>query len=141
MNDAQTNSDSLTVPRIIWLAMVIAVILYGAFVLVLPGKKSEPGGDLVPIFALVAGMLAACSFVVRTVLTRALNGDAARGANMVPYVVAFALAEAIAIFGLVLHLLGEPQLVSLGFVVAGLVVLTLHFPIRHGGGARSSLPA
>lgn len=111
--------------------MIMAVIGYGVVTVAAPGSESDAGGALAPVLGLVAVALALGSFAARGVLARALA--AAPGAALVPFIVAFAMAEAVAVFGLVLHFLGAPLPVSLAFFGGGLAVLALHFPLRAGG--------
>jgi hypothetical protein len=118
---------NLPAVRIIYFALVGAVLIYGGLIQMV----SPPGGAKVPypvgeVILGVALLTAAAALFVRYRLAAAATP--ARALNL--YVLSFALAEAPAIFGLVLHFLGGSRGVAFGLVFTSLAVLFLCYPRR-----------
>ncbi len=109
--------------------MIFAVIAYGVVVVSIPAAPGGNVGTLLPIFLGLAALFAVKSFVVKLVLRSVLSKSTPNSALLVPNIVAFALSEAVALLGLVLHFVGATLPQSLGFFGGGLLLLALHFPM------------
>ena len=111
--------------RIIYFALVGAVLIYGGLIRMVPppagAKVPYPVGELILGVALLTAVAA---LWVRYRL--AATATPARSHNF--YILSFALSEAPAIFGLVLHFLGESREVAFGLVFTSLAVLFLCYP-------------
>lgn len=127
-----TPADRTLVARVIWAALVVAVVLYYA-VLVHVLRIAPEGADLPlanQLRTMLLGLAAAQTLAVWIAWTRLAtppggNGDGAQRAFAV-HIICWALAEAIAIYGLVLGLVAR-RVESL-FFVWGFVMLVLLRP-------------
>lgn len=141
---------SLSVPRIMWLALLVSQVIY-AVLLNVPGlmetAPQPPPAAMRYGFAAFALMAAIASFVVPSflwsaALKRSPYGgaqDTSRGHDdvalkhgmrlgMTPFILGLALNEAVAIFGLILGILGEPWPFTTPFFAAALVLMFIRFP-------------
>lgn len=130
-------SEQLTVPRVIWAALFGSTLVYVA-VLELTTGLGEPRWEILVTPLLVAGATSAGASLVlpRVLLQRhrvarrdstAAPKDPA-GAYLVTLILALALAESIAIFGLVLGLQGAPPKVVMPFFALAWVLMIVRFP-------------
>jgi len=97
------------VARIVWLAMLVAVGLYAVVLAVLLGQDGTPG-DVTALRRVFMG-LAFGDFVVIYALRQRLPLDARPAGDaqavLTTYIMCWALSEAVALFGLVLGILGR----------------------------------
>jgi hypothetical protein len=148
MNDSPPASASVPSPFVVWIiwgALVVSVLVYGGIGLALapaPDPAEQPPEDaasaMVPVLAVVAVGALAASFVLRVVfLSRLGQGrkpdgadPAAFGKFLTLHVVLFALAESVAIHGLVLRFAaGISNGLFLAFLGAALFGLACHAPL------------
>ncbi len=118
---------------LIWGSFLMAQVLFVALLLagIAPTGGSRPG-ELVTVFA----VLALGAGIGAQVMWRRARGPFDRvmretpdPATLLPlYIVAWALDETIALFGLVLGLLGFPPAVWSAFSVAGFILTLIHRP-------------
>ena len=134
-------------PRIIWATLLFSQAMY--VLLMLGGYLQRPSEAPDPIMlyaiGLVAGVVAIVSFVVPRFVHRAgvarSVGDLrhheasvetiqqrALAIGFTPFILSVALSEAVAIFGLVLFLIGFPFLESVPFSAAGALLTLVRFP-------------
>ena len=118
---------NLPAVRIIYFALVGAVLIYGGLIQMVPppagAKVPHPVGEVI---LGVAFLTAVAALFVRYRLADAATPALSLGI----YVLSFALSEAPAIFGLVLHFLGGSREVAFGLVFTSLAVLFLCYPRR-----------
>ncbi len=124
---------SLTIPRILWAGLFVSTFMYLA-----PLELMEPGASgwkplLVPlVFAAVT--MAGLSLVAPRLLLRQRSspGMPARTppqrAYLFSLLVSMSFAESVAIFGLILGLLGAPEMTVLPFFAASWVLMLIRFP-------------
>ena len=117
-------------PYVIMAALMASIVIYAALVFMVPATSGPDAGLLEILEYALAGIAAATATAVY--LWPQLTGPAAPQAGMGRLIFRAALAESIAIYGLVLHFLGAPFTHALGFIAASLVVL---------GVVASELPA
>jgi len=126
--------DSLFVPRILWAALFASTLLY---VLVLEVVEVQTGSSwqmLVYPLAFIAVTTGGASLIApRMMFTRPSN-DASTGPDNGGYltslIVALALAESVAIFGLVLGFLGAPPMVVVPFFAVAWILMIIRFPTK-----------
>ena len=117
---------------IIWGAQVSALVMF--FVLTrIVGREADAGGDndrvLLLALAVAALMAFALSFVLKAKLISQAAAQGRPDLATSAYIIAFALCEAAAIFGVVAHFVtGAPE--SLYFFIPAALGLALHFPRR-----------
>lgn len=134
----------LKMPRILWFAMLVS---QGVYVYVArtaaPDTPADGAGTLVVPLAAAAFVSAMMSFALPMFLHRSamrrvepstMGGapaDLARIAvalYFTPFVLAIALSESVAVFGVVLALQGLPQSTYLPFIGAGALLVLVRFP-------------
>ncbi|MEM1349274.1 MAG: hypothetical protein AAGI01_12005 [Myxococcota bacterium] len=129
----------LLVTRILWAAMLMSIFLYVGltFVLTMPeGFEAEAHTQAVFIgsFAVVSLSILGVTFVLRQVMffrkfeKGDLTADSAPAAYQTVAIVSFAMAEAIALFGFVLHMTTYDPVAPLPFFGLGLVLLLMLYP-------------
>jgi len=123
---------SLLLPRIIWAALFGSTLLYVA-ILELATVRDE--GDWMVLFyplVLAAASTAGASLLVPRIMLRRRANDRSvevRERNLVTeLIITLALAESVAIFGLVLGFLGAPARVVVPFFAASWALMLLRFP-------------
>ena len=130
-------NKQLTVPRILWAALLGSTLIYVA-VLELAAKSGEPHWEflMLPLSTGAVTTAAASLAVPRIMVRRHRSGrdrddsslPEAAGAYLIALIVALALAESVAIFGLVLGLLGAPPKVVMPFFAVAWVLMLIRFP-------------
>jgi len=111
--------------RIIYFALVASVLVYGAIIhFVRPAAGAALPSVLRDVFLGLAAVTAAGALFVR----HKLAASATPPRNVGFYVMSFALSEAPALFGLVIHFLGGSRELAFGLVFASLCVLFLCYP-------------
>lgn len=141
---------SLSVPRIMWLALLVSQVIYAALLNV-PGvmeiaPQPPPAGMRYGLaaFALLAAI---ASFAVpRLLWSAALKASPYQGAQdtsrghdeaalkhgmrlgMPPFILGLALSETVAIFGLISGVLGEPWPVTTPFFATSMGLMLVRFP-------------
>ncbi|MBT8450980.1 MAG: hypothetical protein KJO40_03320 [Deltaproteobacteria bacterium] len=124
--------DSLFVARILWAALFASTLIY---LLVLEVVELQSGSSwetlLYPLaFASVA--TAGASLIAPRMLRRGggHNSTVTHDRDLTILIVALALAESIAIFGLVLGFLGAPATVVVPFFAAAWILMIIRFPTK-----------
>ena len=122
--DDDKKREAKPVARIIWVALLGSIVMYTGLAWFLRGQRSEPPapevGLFTQVFAALAVMQGIASFVMRSVLK-----DAPYFTRMV---VCWAIVEGIALYGLVLALLGGDLTWTYGFSGLSALLLALHAP-------------
>lgn len=129
-------AERLRVARIVHAALVGSVVVYGALVFVL---KPQEQAELDPVVAWVLGAVALVLAVASMLLPAKMYGaalrsalgredrasvrDRAPGLHFTPFILGMALAEAVALIGLVLVLAGEG--LEIGLTLVGVAVLLM----------------
>jgi hypothetical protein len=119
------------VALVVWGAQVMALVMFFALTRVVGGGSGAAGEGRALLLALAAAGLTtfALSFVLKAKLLAQAAERRRPELATSAYVVAFALCEAAALFGLVAHFAtGAPE--ALYFFVPAAVGLALHFPRR-----------
>jgi len=123
---------SLLLPRIIWAALFGSTLLYVA-ILELATVQSEGNWRILfyPLGLAAVSTAGASLLVPRIMLRRRVNGQSAGQEErnyLTELIVTLALAESVAIFGLVLGFLGAPARVAVPFFAVTWVLMLLRFP-------------
>jgi F0F1-type ATP synthase membrane subunit c/vacuolar-type H+-ATPase subunit K len=121
----QTKASGLTL-WVIWGALTLSILLYFV-ILQMTGHEEEPkvppGPGFVQILTGAALVSLVSSFVIRKVVTlplaEKLNDPANFAKILTSCIISWALAEAVAIYGLVLGMMGAPILTCGLFFIAG----------------------
>ena len=129
--------SSLRLLRIIHGAMLASVVLY-AGVAESARSSEHPPAVLLPALAAMGAGLAAGAFILRRMwvesaeerLRLAPDDTAALNRWRAGHITTFALAEAIALYGLVLRVLGAPFLHAAGFYAIAVLLLLMFTPRR-----------
>jgi len=128
----------LAVPRILWAALFISTLLY-LVVLALTEMPGEPGWQVLLLPLGFAGLTTAgASLVLPQLLLRKRSAPRAKAqppgdadsAYQVALIAAMALAEAVAIYGLILGFRGAPTMVVLPFFVVTWLLMLIRFPTQ-----------
>lgn len=132
-------TGQLAVPRILWAALFFSTLIYVA-VLELRPAPGEPRWEALVFPLLFAGATTAGASLLAPRIMKSrrpserTSPDAASkdapGAYLVALIVALALAESVAIFGLVLGFLGAPPSVVMPFFAVAWVLMIIRFPTR-----------
>lgn len=131
-------TGQLAVPRILWAALLGSTLIYVA-VLELAAEIGEPRWEFLLLPLSVAGLAAAGASLLgpRIMLRRRRSGrgseeaaDDASGGYLVALIIALALAESVAIFGLVLGLQGAPPRIVMPFFAVAWVLMLIRFPTQ-----------
>jgi hypothetical protein len=122
----------LLVPRILWLALFLSTLIY-LYVLDVSTVQGEPSWEGlwtgISIVAVAVG--AASLFAPRLLVKRRPtkpNGGSSENRYVTSLILAMALAEAVAIYGLVLGFKGAPWSVVLPFFVGAWILMLIRFP-------------
>ena len=109
--------EQRTKELILWFAMAFSIVMYAVVTLLIPTEATGDQGALVTALSLVAFGVVAASLQIRK-----RTPDQWKG-----FIVALALCESAALFGLVLWFIAASQVayVLMGLGLAGLL---LHFP-------------
>ena len=120
-NQVSTDPSIIDKLKVIWIVMLSAAIIYGGLAWILgPVAAVDPELSrwLVIFGAVFAGIILLAVFLLKQLIA-GLTGD-----NYVSYaVVRWSMVEMIAIFGLVLRIVGSDVLTALAFVALGLAML------------------
>ncbi|MBL9131377.1 MAG: hypothetical protein JNG86_09270 [Verrucomicrobiaceae bacterium] len=120
---------------VIWAALIMGLVTMSFVITVQDGTRSED--SLTHIFALVAGVNCALSFVVRHFMLGGfrrgavtIESDAGRGRYLTGHVIVFALSESIGVLGFVngLNSRGETD-AWLPFIGGSIMLLLFHIPL------------
>lgn len=126
--DPKATPPQMPVRRLVWVAMLLAVAMYG--VVGFLALREPVGSSPVPGWAWFAAgvILGAGAFWVPRVLNdKAVSRPAGQALRM-DEILGWALAESLAILGLVQVILGGPRSTLVGFLVASAVILILQKP-------------
>ena len=116
---------------IIWGAQLSALAMFLVLTRVIPAEArgGESGRTLLLVLAAVGLVTFALSFVLKAKLLSQAAAQRRPELATTAYIIAFALCESVALFGLVAHFAtGAPE--SLYFFVPAALGLALHFPRR-----------
>ncbi|MGB5696159.1 MAG: hypothetical protein WBM46_10935 [Polyangiales bacterium] len=122
----------LLVPRILWFALFLSTLIY-LYVLDVTTLHGEPSwerlwtGISIAAVAVGAASLFAPRLLVKRRPTR-LNGGSSENRYLTSFILAMALAEAVAIYGMVLGFKGAPSSVVLPFFVGAWILMLIRFP-------------
>jgi F0F1-type ATP synthase membrane subunit c/vacuolar-type H+-ATPase subunit K len=129
---AAAMAGKLLVPRILWLALLLSTLVY-LYVLDVTAVRGEPSWEQLwaglAITAMATG--AASLFAPRLLVKRHPanpNDGPAENRYVTGLVLAMALAEAVAIYGLVLGFQGAPFSVVLPFFAGAWFLMLIRFP-------------
>lgn len=123
---------------IIWGALCFSLIMYAGMLNVMTfAPAKNPQESLTGIFALVAGVAAAMSFVIRKLMLGGftdgrlkVDGFTDRNRFVAGHVVVFALSESVGVLGFVNGLMSYGQMDAwLPFIGGSLILLLLHIPL------------
>lgn len=125
--------NKLLVPRILWFALFVSTLIYVYVLDVTPPKGEstwEPISTFMTVAAVVSGL--ASLFGPRLLVKPASKSKAANATPMNQYqvglILAMALAEAVAIYGMILGFRGAPNSVVLPYFIAAWVLMLIRFP-------------
>ena len=140
MNSAGQNAPTLPVIRIVWLALVVAIVIYGVLAFVIPPQAGTArtgfGNQTVLILYVAAALVLLTAVVFPRIMRRsaAANRDHTSSTQAsaisqrawVANVIRWALLEAIAILGLMASMIdGSPMLfLPLGLIAAAGMILS-----------------
>jgi len=127
--------DSLFVPRILWAALFASTLIYLLVLEVVELQNGSSWETLLYPLAFAAVTTAGASLMApRMMLRRRPARDTSTvthdGSYLTTLIVALALAESVAIFGLVLGFLGAPPTVVVPFFVVAWILMIIRFPTR-----------
>lgn len=120
---------------VIWAALIMGLVTMAFVITVQDGTRSEE--SLASIFALVAGVNCALSFVVRHFMlggfrkgTLSLDTPQGQGAYITGHIIVFALSESIGVLGFVngLNSRGDTD-AWLPFIGGSILLLLVHIPL------------
>lgn len=125
-------AGKLLVPRILWFALFLSTLVY-LYVLDLTTVQGEPSWEkLLTGLAITAVAVGAASLFAPRLLVKRRPPKPSHGSPENRYVTSFilamALAEAVAIYGLVLGFKGAPPSVVLPFFVGAWILMIIRFP-------------
>jgi len=114
----------------LWAAQFMALVMFFVFTrLVRPEEPPEPNPMLLAVLGLAALVAVGASFAFKAMLLGRSRAERSAPRAHTAYVLAFALCEAAALFGVMAHfVIGAPEAVYF-FALAALGLL-LHFPRR-----------
>ncbi len=125
--------NKLLIPRILWFALFGSTLIY-VYVLDVVPLKGEPTWQSISTFMMIVavGSGAASLFAPRLLVKPASEAKAPNRTAMNQYqsalILALALAEAVAIYGMVLGFQGAPAGVVLPYFVAAWILMLIRFP-------------
>lgn len=140
MSGPDQQRASMTVLRIIWICLMIALCVYVLVAnLVAPGMHEEGyHPEYIPVVRIALGfmaviLLSASVFVRRHFIHKIETGQSEfpNQTYLTGVIISLTLAENVAIFGLVLKLLGDPTDLYYLFILASAFFLFLHRPQEH----------
>lgn len=130
------NRTPQRVVMIIWGALVMAVVVYWGLASGSEPSEVKPDDSLAQTLAWVAAGVSGASLMLRQLLLGdfqsgkiSLKTEAGRVRFLTGNIVCFALAESVALFGLVLAFTGHPQSDWLVFFAAAVLLLIIHIPL------------
>ncbi|MFW2387175.1 MAG: hypothetical protein ACN4G0_02485 [Polyangiales bacterium] len=120
----------LTMPRILWAALFASTLIYLVVLELVTLEADEAWEMLLYPLAFVAAMSAAASIAAPRMIRNRASGGARQGLYMTALILSMALAESLAVFGLVLGLLGGTAIAVLPFFVASWILMLIQFPTQ-----------
>lgn len=132
-------NKKLAVPRILWAALFFSTLIYVAVLELATGVTEPRWGFLLLPLSIAGASTGAASLLVPRIMLRRHRSSRGRsepssaggaGAYLVTLIVGLALAESVAIFGLVLGLQGAPPRVVMPFFAATWVLMLIRFPTQ-----------
>lgn len=133
MNQQLVSDATLQTTRIIWGSMFMSLFLFAALPQLMP-NEAQPIQGMLYMFAGLALFNVGLSFGLpwmmfgKPLKERTLPPKKVEATFQSTRIIAFAMSEAIGVFGFVLFFLGEPVMTTYLFVALAAVTLTLHFP-------------
>jgi len=126
--------DSLFVPRILWAALFASTLVYLLVLEVVELQAGNSWESLLYPFAFAAVTTAGASLMTPRMMskrgashTSTVTDD---GGYLTMLILALALAESVAIFGLVLGFLGAPAIVVVPFFALTWILMIVRFPTK-----------
>jgi hypothetical protein len=120
----------LGTPRILWAALFASTLIYIVVLELVTLEASEAWEMLLYPFAFVAAMSAAASAAAPRMIRNRASAGTRQGLYLSALILSMALAESVAVFGLVLGLLGGPSTAVLPFFVASWILMLIQFPTQ-----------
>jgi hypothetical protein len=125
-------ANRLLVPRILWFALFLSTLIY-LYVLEVTTVQGEPSWEKLAMALSVAAIgVGAASLFVPRLLLKPGAANSKKGTPEARYVTSFilamALAEAVAIYGMILGFKGAPPMVVVPFFVATWILMLIRFP-------------
>jgi F0F1-type ATP synthase membrane subunit c/vacuolar-type H+-ATPase subunit K len=124
--------DSLFVPRILWAALFASTLVYLLVLEVVELQAGSSWETLLYPFAFAAVTTAVASLMAPRMMPKRGASDTSTVTHDSGYltmlIVALALAESVAILGLVLGFLGAPAIVVVPFFAVTWILMILRFP-------------
>jgi F0F1-type ATP synthase membrane subunit c/vacuolar-type H+-ATPase subunit K len=125
-------TNKLLVPRILWFALFLSTLIY-LYVLEVTTVQGEPSWEklAMPLCITAIGVGAGSLFGPRLLLKRgAANPEKGTPETLyvTSFILAMALAEAVAIYGMILGFKGAPPMVVVPFFVATWILMLIRFP-------------
>ena len=130
------SSDSLKLLRVLQMAMLASILLYALLVWRIPAQLHPQGSTIYFAITVVAILSLAVLFVLRKLfalrtaiqLSNTRDDAAALGPWRAGYIISYAVSEAIALYGLVLHFLGFSAKQVAPFFIAGFLLILFLAP-------------
>ena len=126
--------DSLFVPRILWAALFASTLIYLVVLELVEVQTGASWQTLVYPLAFVAATTGGASLLLpRFMHKQSQSGDSAiqkQSRYLTTLILALALAESVAIFGLVLGFLGAPATVVVPFFAVAWILMLVRFPTQ-----------
>jgi hypothetical protein len=123
-----TEQTTLPVRPIVWASMLVSVFLYGVVGYLVFHERPDPGPGPAWIWLTGAALLGAAAFVVPRFLEGKSVGPAGGSTVRPPELVGWAMAESVAVLGLVWAALGGSREILIAFLVVAAVLLILQRP-------------
>ncbi len=126
--------DSLFAPRVLWAALFTSTLIYLVVLELVEVQAGASWETLVYPLAFIAAATGGASLLLpRFMYKQSQSGDSAsqkQSRYITTLILALALAESIAIFGLVLGFLGAPATVVVPFFAVAWVLMIIRFPTQ-----------
>lgn len=134
---------SLFIPRILWTALFASTLIYLLVLELVEVQSGTSWETLVYPLAFVAAMTGGASLLLPRILLNQSKSDGSadrlESRYLTTLILSLALAESVAIFGLVLGFLGAPATVVVPFFAAAWVLMVRQFPTQDRVRSRGPL--
>ena len=127
-------TGSLFVPRVLWVALFTSTLIYLVVLELVEVQSSASWETLVYPLAFIAVTTGGASLLLpRFMHKQSQSGDSAsqkQSRYLTTLILALALAESVATFGLVLGFLGAPATVVVPFFAVAWILMVIRFPTQ-----------